>query len=59
MVEIVLMISATPASCERLVPMIPEPTTTQTNRAVPKNSAIDLPNVVGMVATPIGLEHYA
>jgi hypothetical protein len=39
--------------------MIPEPTTTHTNRAVPKNSAIDLPNVVEMVATPFGLEHYA
>jgi hypothetical protein len=59
MVEIVLMMSATPASWERFVPMIPEPTTTQTNRAVPKNSAIDLPTVVGMVATPIGLELYA
>ena len=39
-VETVLMRRATPESLESVVPMIPEPTTTHTRIAVPKNSAI-------------------
>jgi hypothetical protein len=48
MVERVLMIRAIPASDERFVPIIPEPTTTHTSRVVPKNSATVLPNVVAI-----------
>ena len=39
MVESVLMISAMPSSGDIRVPIIPEPTTTVTNKKVPKNSA--------------------
>jgi hypothetical protein len=38
-VETVLISSWTPISWERLVAIIPEPTTMQTKRAVPRNSA--------------------
>ena len=41
-VETVLISNWTPISCERLVAMIPEPTTMQTKRQVPRNSETNL-----------------
>jgi hypothetical protein len=44
-VEKALMMRAMPESCERLTPMIPEPTTTLTSKAVPENSATAFPTI--------------
>jgi hypothetical protein len=43
----VLIRSATPGSSDRLVPMIPDPTTTQASNAMPTNSETSLAAVLG------------